>query len=155
MTTGEIIKDLLHKTGRKQIELARFLGVSSNTVNRWIPTAKKQGIEPSGENIRKIAEFFDVSTDIITGVSGKYGSEEHKQFVHKKAEKWKAFECLLETFGYEIENDSYQEDTNSIEPPTEFILKWNGDERYIKAVDFDLLLKRMEKHIRIEIEDYY
>lgn len=155
MTTGEIIKDLLHETGRKQAELARFLGVSTNTVNRWIPTDKKQGIEPSKENIKKIAEFFEVSTDIIIGEAGKYGSEEHLRFTEVKRKKWEAFENLLQSFGYEIENNSYHEDTNTIETPTEYVLKWCGEERYIKAVDLDSLLKKLEKHIRIELEEYY
>lgn len=159
MTTGEIIKDLLQKTGKSQAELSRFLGVSPNTVNRWIPTETKQGGEPSEKNIKKIAEFFQVSTDIIKGDSGEYGSEKHMEFIEAKMKKWEAFEQLLNTFGYELKNDSYNEETNTVESPKEYTISWgNGidsEERFMKAVDLDCLLRKLEKHIRIEIEEYY
>lgn len=164
MTTGEMIKHLLEKQGKTQAQLSKFLSretgkdVSPNTVNRWIPNdsnPEKKVYPPSRKYLLLIAEFLKVSVDVLLCETGEYGSEKQMDWIKEKNQKWTAFENLLQSFGYEIENDSYQKDTNTIGTPTEYILKWDDEERSIKAVDLDLLLKKMEKHIRIEIEEYY
>lgn len=68
-STGEIIKELLEKQGKKQTDLAKYLGVSPNTVNRWIPNEKREGIIPNQKTLVKIAWFFNVSTDILLGTN--------------------------------------------------------------------------------------
>ena len=164
MTTGEMIKELLNSQDKTQAQLSRFLSeatgkyVSPNTVNRWIPNdnnPKKKVIPPKTKYLLLIADFFKVSVDVLLCETGEYGSEKHLQFVTAKMKKWEAFENLLKSFGYEIENNSYHEDTSTIETPTEYILRWDGEERFIKAVDLDSLLKKLEAHLRIEIENYY
>ena len=60
---------MLEKQGKKQTDLAKYLGVSPNTVNRWIPTEKREGIIPNQKTLVKIAWFFNVSTDILLGTN--------------------------------------------------------------------------------------
>ena len=67
VNVGKIIKELLDKHGKKQADLAKYLGVSPNTVNRWIPNEKRDGIIPNNNTLIKIAWFFNVSTDILLG----------------------------------------------------------------------------------------
>lgn len=164
MTTGEMIKYLLENQGKTQVQLSKYLSkatgkdVSPNTVNRWIPNDSnpdKKVYPPSRKFLPLIADFLKVSVDVLLCETGEYGSKIQMDWTKEKNQKWTAFENLLQSFGYEIENDSFHQDTNTIETPTEYLLKWDGEERYIKAVDLDLLLKKLEKHIKIEIEDYY
>lgn len=58
------VAELLKKQGKKQSELAAFVGVKPNTVSDWI----KKGNSPKIEHLCRIADFFDVSLDfLITG----------------------------------------------------------------------------------------
>ncbi|MBQ3334951.1 MAG: helix-turn-helix transcriptional regulator [Eubacteriaceae bacterium] len=160
MTSGEMIRDLLKQTGKTQADLARFLKVSPTTVNRWIPTENKKGIEPSKKNIKKIADFFQVSIDVITGDAGEIGSVGWLKFIQDKNKKRESFEFFLESLGYKIKNSGYNKNTNTIDIAKECEIEWYNENddiesRTIKGLDFDIFLYKLEKHIKIEIENYY
>ena len=59
------IKILREKMGITQVELAKQLGVTRSGVNAW-----EMGVSmPSTQCIVKLAQFFNVSTDYLLGVS--------------------------------------------------------------------------------------
>ena len=55
------IKKLLDQKGILQKEFALDIGVSQPTVSDWINNKK----DPRGENLRKVADYFGVSTNDI------------------------------------------------------------------------------------------
>lgn len=58
-----IVKELRKKKGIQQKELAISIGVSRPTVSEWESNKK----DPSGERLKKLAEFFDVDELVILG----------------------------------------------------------------------------------------
>ena len=78
---NERIKKLRTERGLSQVDLAKELNVSKQSVSNW----ENDNIQPSIEVLVKIAHFFSVSTDYllgedsrifieITGVNPKYVS---------------------------------------------------------------------------------
>lgn len=150
MNTGEIIKDMLNRTGKSQADLARYLGVNPNTVNLWMPKENKKAVEPSKKNLKKIAEFFQVSVDVIEGKAGAYESEKRLDFIESNVKKKLAFENFLEILGYKIE--TYERNNSYV-----YHVQWIEDgrviTRYIQPLDFDRFFNKLEGHIKIEIEN--
>lgn len=60
---GERIVLVLKQNKMSQRDLAKALGVSSNTVNRWI----KKGMMPDSDKIEKIAEILNTPIDYLYG----------------------------------------------------------------------------------------
>ena len=58
-----IVKELRKKAGIQQKELAISIGVSRPTVSDWESNKK----DPSGERLRKLADFFHVDELMILG----------------------------------------------------------------------------------------
>lgn len=58
-----IVRELRRKKGIQQKELAIAIGVSRPTVSEWESNKK----DPSGERLRKLAEFFEVDELAILG----------------------------------------------------------------------------------------
>ena len=58
-----IVKELRKKKGVQQKELAISVGVSQPTVSDWEANRK----DPSGERLRKLAEYFGVDELVILG----------------------------------------------------------------------------------------
>lgn len=159
MTTGEMIKDLLEKTGKKQADLARYLGVNPNTVNLWMPKENKKAVEPSEKNLKKIAEFFQVPIDVLKGKAGEIDSIKWYKFSQVKERKFESFELFLESLGYEIEPSVFNKTTGTFDLSKEYKITWKDEDgtnfSIIKGIDFDIFLAKLEKHIKIEIENYY
>lgn len=63
---GETIRQLRHRDGRTQEELALALGVSCQAVSRW----EKGGAYPDMETIPAIANYFGISIDELFGYEG-------------------------------------------------------------------------------------
>ncbi len=62
---AERLKYLRNEKGIGQVPLANQLGVSKSTISLW-----ENGLrEPTLSNIIAIAEFFQVSTDYLTGIT--------------------------------------------------------------------------------------
>lgn len=58
-----IVKELRKKAGVQQKELAYSIGVSRPTVCEW----EKNRKDPSGERLKKLAEYFNVDELMILG----------------------------------------------------------------------------------------
>lgn len=64
---NEQIRSLRINMGISQIELAKKLGVTKQSVSNW----ENDNILPSIEMLIKIATFFGVSTDFLLGLNKK------------------------------------------------------------------------------------
>lgn len=58
-----IIRELRKRRGVQQKELSIAIGVSQPTVSDW----EKNKNDPSGENLKKLAEFFGVDELVVMG----------------------------------------------------------------------------------------
>lgn len=61
----EQIKNLRMLKGINQVELAKALGVTKQSISNW----ENDNIMPSIDMLIKIAKFFDVTTDYLLGLS--------------------------------------------------------------------------------------
>ena len=61
---GESIKMLRQSRNWSQVDLARDLGVSKQSVSNW----ENENIQPSIEMLIKLSEVFSVSTDYLLGL---------------------------------------------------------------------------------------
>ena len=62
---GEQIKKLRMNKGMSQVQLADKLNVTKQSVSNW----ENENIMPSVDMLIKIANFFNVSTDYLLGLS--------------------------------------------------------------------------------------
>lgn len=65
---GEQIKELRLNRNMSQVELAKKLFVSKQSVSNW----ENENIMPSVEMLIKISEIFGVTTDYLLGLSEKH-----------------------------------------------------------------------------------
>lgn len=90
------VRELRKRKGIQQKELAIEIGVSNATVSDWEHGRKN----PSGERLRKLADFFDVDPPVVLG-----HSEPQNVFVPEnpevcgKTETEQIIEKLLEALG--------------------------------------------------------
>lgn len=70
LTTGKVIAILLEERKISNVKLANDLGVSAVTVSRWINGTT--GI--TKENLKKIADYFNVTVECLTGKEGFFDS---------------------------------------------------------------------------------
>lgn len=71
-----IVKELRKKAGIQQKELAIIAGVSPPTVSEWESNKK----DPSGERLKKLAEYFGVDEIVILGIGvSKIGEKSDDQ----------------------------------------------------------------------------
>lgn len=108
---GQRINKLLMKNNMKQKELAKELGVADNIVSYFVGGSRT----PNIQQIIKISQFFNVSTDYIlgltniastdaelksvceyTGLSEKVIKKLHKTKVSDKATKRKTIEKIID-----------------------------------------------------------
>lgn len=60
-----ILKELRLEKGLSQIEVAKIVNMSKMAISHW----EKGNSEPSIEQLKLLARFFDVSMDYLTGFS--------------------------------------------------------------------------------------
>lgn len=61
---NNILKKLRNESGLTQFQLAQEIGTSQNNISRW----ELGETEPSAYYLKKIAEFYKITTDYILGV---------------------------------------------------------------------------------------
>ena len=64
MTLNENIKQLRLSRNLSQVELAKALGVTKQSVSNW----ENNNIQPSIEMLIHLAQFFSVTTDFLLGL---------------------------------------------------------------------------------------
>lgn len=91
LTLGKKIYKLRKENGLSQEQLAEKLDVSRQAISKW-----ETGVNPDINNIIKLSEFFDCSTDYLLGkddlknnkeklFSDTYNIKEHKNHkIHSK-----------------------------------------------------------------------
>lgn len=84
------VRDLRIRKGIQQKELAIEIGVSNATVSDWEHGKKN----PSGERLRKLADFFDVDPTVVLGKAELFVPEDPA--VCGKSETDQIIERLLE-----------------------------------------------------------
>ena len=95
-----IVKELRKKAGIQQKELAIEIGVTQPTVSDW----ESQKKDPSGERLRKLAEYFNVDELVILG-KGSFQKATQNLFVPEdpkvcgKTETEQILERLLQQLG--------------------------------------------------------
>ena len=87
-----IVKELRKKRGIQQKELALEIGVAQPTISEWESNKK----DPSGERLKRLAEYFGVDELVILG-RGLYISEDPK--TAGKSETDQIIGRLLEQLG--------------------------------------------------------
>ena len=60
---GKILRDLRNEKGIGQADLGKVLNVANNTISSW----ERGNSEPTIEQLRLIAKFFNVSGNFILG----------------------------------------------------------------------------------------
>lgn len=64
MTLNENIKQLRQSRNLSQVDLARALGVTKQSISNW----ENNNIQPSIDMLIHLAQFFSVSTDFMLGL---------------------------------------------------------------------------------------
>ena len=59
------VNELMVRAGVEQKELAAAIGVSQPTVSDW----KRNKKDPKGDNLKKVADFFGVTPQIVKGLA--------------------------------------------------------------------------------------
>lgn len=67
MTLNENIKHLRSVRNLSQVELAKALGVTKQSISNW----ENNNIQPSIDMLIRISVFFSVSTDFILGLDNR------------------------------------------------------------------------------------
>lgn len=74
---GTRINTLLAKNGKRQKDLAQYLGVKDNTISYFISGTRT----PNTEQIKKIATFFNTSADYLLGMCSEPSNDKDVLFV--------------------------------------------------------------------------
>lgn len=67
MTLNENIKKLRLARNLSQVDLAKALGVTKQSISNW----ENNNIQPSVDMLIRISDFFSVSTDFILGLESR------------------------------------------------------------------------------------
>lgn len=67
MTLNENIKHLRLTRNLSQVDLAKSLGVTKQSVSNW----ENNNIQPSIDMLIRLAQFFSVSTDCLLGLDNR------------------------------------------------------------------------------------
>ena len=65
---GDQIKNLRLSKCLNQVEMAKILGVTKQSVSNW----ENENIMPSVDMLIKLSQFFNVSTDYLLGLTEKH-----------------------------------------------------------------------------------
>lgn len=62
---GKILRQLRKERGLTQAELAAILNLDASSISKY----EKADVSPSADVLLKVAQYFDVSTDFLLGLS--------------------------------------------------------------------------------------
>ena len=84
----ERLKSMRLETKLTQKELAEKLKIGQNTYSYWEKGIRK----PVGENLNKLANFFNVSTDYLLGNSNIKDQKQFDEDLEKSLDTFKSFD---------------------------------------------------------------
>ena len=73
-----ILKELRMERGLTQVQFAQAIGTSQKNISRW----ELGETEPSAHYLKKIAEFYEITTDYILGVEDDLGQNTYSTANH-------------------------------------------------------------------------
>ena len=92
-----ILKELRMESGLTQMQFAQAIGTSQKNISRW----ELGETEPSAYYLKKIAEFYKITTDYILGVEDDIGHKTYSAINNAVTpEEWKiitAYRALSST----------------------------------------------------------
>ena len=74
----KVLKDLRTENGLTQLQFAQAIGTSQKNISRW----ELGETEPSVYYLKKIAEFYHISTDYILGVEDDFGHKSYDESIN-------------------------------------------------------------------------
>lgn len=86
MKFGDVLRDLLDERNLSQKQLADDLSISASAVGNYV----RNNREPDFETLKKIAEYFRVSTDFLLDC------QSHQEFGHEEQKLLQIFRTLTE-----------------------------------------------------------
>jgi len=95
MDFKETFKKLVDRNDTNQTDLAKYVGFTPQTVSKWY----NGKAEPNTETIKKIARYFNVSTDYLLGNDLNIDNQDEKQ------KEIDALEKLLKENSFMNKND--------------------------------------------------
>jgi transcriptional regulator with XRE-family HTH domain len=112
---GKIIRSLRKKHQLTQSDLAKQIGCKTTTVANW---ENQHSRTPSKKMLKRLADFFHVSTDYILGINNekKQREDKYNQLVHKQLDENTDFEVSIYAkeeeryFSFEINSDDLMMD---------------------------------------------
>ena len=85
MNYAKILKELRAEKGLSQLEVAKGIDTSQRNIGRWETGAN----EPSSSFVKKLADFFNVSTDYLLGRENDFGAINNGEFNKLNYEEYK------------------------------------------------------------------
>lgn len=85
-----IIEELMKRKGIQQKELSLEMQVSQPTISDWMNGKKK----PRGDNVTKLANYFQVSENVIRGLEPLLYEPINSVVVYEKQKQWEKLEAL-------------------------------------------------------------
>ena len=77
---GNRIKELRKEKGLTQVELASYIGSTQKQISKW----EVGFLEPNIDSIKKLAIFFDVTSDYLIGLENDAGVKVKEEIVFEK-----------------------------------------------------------------------
>ena len=77
---GKIIRSLRIEKGLTQVELASHIGSTQKQISKW----EVGFLEPNIDSIKKLAIFFDVTSDYLIGLENDAGVKVKEEIVFEK-----------------------------------------------------------------------
>lgn len=142
MTPGKRIKSLRSKKHISQKQLSQDLGYKTyTTVSKWESDASL----PPGKELKKLAEYFQVSTDYILGLDDFTSST----YVDHEEET----NSLLYLEPYQLQSATIDNPPRTIKVPN-FILKENKNNYFVLNVYTDSMNRMIPNGNKIVIQDF-
>lgn len=140
-TFADRLKELRKKNGVTQKQIAELLGIAERNYRRY----EAGDVDPSASNVSKLADYFDVTIDYLTGRR----NDDNSVFIDKKTKKILVDRNIsLEAKGLYMQLRCYAFDNKVILPNEEDFLKQNK----ISKKEFDKVIDELIQLNYIKID---
>lgn len=132
---------LCESKNMKPLQVVKKIGIAGGNITNW-----KNGTVPSGNNLQKIADYFDVTVDYLLGKEETRPQEPKQQLTlmdHQRVHMIPLFESVSAGFGSLAVNEIVDYVPLYFVSPTEaeetICIKVHGDSMYPKIEDGDIV----------------